>query len=184
MTAPRGIATAAVLLAGLAMVSGCKGEDAPDSPGPQTSSAPSSAPSLSALPAGEVALDFPVDEAKVKQCEIFSGRANLPADKTIIIGVRNRDNGNPERYFEAIQDWEYPKDLDTWKGAQWFGSQDSAAGQSFRVEVLIVDLELARQMTKRSKEEGWHSPDNPRGAQVAAHIDLHRVKGKGPAECS
>jgi hypothetical protein len=173
--------TAAVLLAGLAAASGCDGQAGAESAAP----APTSSPAPPAgLATGEVILDFPVDEAKVKRCEIFRGRANLPADKTIVIGVRNRDNGNSERYFEAVTDWEYPEDLDTWTGAQWFGSLDSAAGQSFRVEVLVIDLALAEQLSRRAKQEGWHSPENPPAARVAAHIDLHRVKGKGPAECS
>ncbi|WP_433830811.1 hypothetical protein ACQP2E_11840 [Actinoplanes sp. CA-015351] len=141
-------------------------------------------PSTGQLPEGAVELDSPKDEAEVKRCEIFKGRANLPDDKTIIIGVRNKDNHNPERYFEAVTDWEYPEDLDSWTGMQWFGDADSAVGQSFRVEVLIVDLELARSMNRQAKEKGWHSPENPDGAEVAAHIDLDRVKGAGPKECS
>lgn len=182
MTGYREIA-GVLLLAGVAAVSGCGQQTTPQ---PQQTAAPAPAPSqtTATLGSGEVALDFPADEAQVKQCEIFRGRADLPAGKTIVLGVRNEDNGSPERYFATVTDWEYPKDLGTWTGAQWFGSKDTAAGQRFRVEVLVVDLALATQMTKKSKADGWHSPDNPTGATVAAHIDLHRVKGKGPAECS
>jgi len=171
---------AALLLAGLTVTTaGCGPDDKEAEPAPPTAS---SAPA--ALKTGEVVLDFPVDEADVRRCEILRGRANLPAGKTLVLGVRNKDNGNPERYFQVVEDWEYPADLKDWKGAQWFGDADSSAGQGFRVEVLVVDLALTRKLAEAAKTEGFHSPDNPRGATVAAHIDLHRVKGKGPDECS
>lgn len=178
-----------VALAGLAVIAAGCGGNTPDDEAQPTATAP---PPVSTAPAspppgelamGEVVLDFPADETDVKQCGVFTGRANLPADKTIVLGVRNKDNGNPERYFETVVDWEYPEDLKTWKGIQWFGDKDSAAGQSFRVEVLVVDLALTRAKAKAAKKDGWHGADNPPGAEVAEHIDLKRVKGRGPAEC-
>jgi hypothetical protein len=172
-----------VALAGLALIAtGCGGNKTGDT----ATATPVSSTPVSSTPAelgqGEVVLDSPADESDVRQCGVFTGRADLPADKTIVLGVRNRDNGSPERYFEMVDDWEYPEDLKTWKGIQWFGDKDSAAGQSFRVEVLIVDLALVREKAK-AKKDGWHGVDNPPGAEVAEHIDLHRVKGRGPAEC-
>jgi predicted small lipoprotein YifL len=175
--------SAAVLLLTTAALTGC-GDSGPADTQVPVATPQQTTTSAAPLRAGTVVLESPADEADVKQCEIFRGRADLPADKTIIIGVRNKDNGSPERYFEAVTDWEYPEDLDTWSGAQWFGDKDSSAGQSFRVEVLIIDLKLAKKLSDQAKEKGWHSPDNPAGAQVAAHIDLHRVKGAGPADCS
>jgi hypothetical protein len=177
-----------VALTGLALIAtGCAGNNTDDTAQPTATATPVSPAPVSSGPTelapGEVVLDSPADESDVKQCGIFTGRANLPADKTIVLGVRNKDNGSSERYFETVDDWEYPEDLKAWKGIQWFGDKDSAAGQSFRVEVLIADLALVREKAKAAKKDGWHGVDNPPGAKVAEHIDLHRVKGRGPAEC-
>lgn len=155
---------------------GADGDASPVVPPPASSA-------VAELRPGTVVLDSPADEADVQQCAVFTGRADLPAGKTIVLGVRNKDNGSSERYFETVADWEYPADLDTWTGIQWFGDKDSAAGQGFRVEVLIVDLALAQESVKAAKKQGWHGPDNPPGSEVAAHVDVRRVKGKGPAEC-
>ena len=182
---------AALALAGLALaVTGCGPAAGPDdgagpaAPASTSTPTPSPAPSRSSgLPLGKVVLDSPDERTDVKQCGIFTGRANLPDDKTIVLGVRNTDNGSPERYFEAVDHWEYPSDLQNWKAIQWFGDKDSSAGQHFRVEVLVVDLALATKKMAAAKTEGWHGAANPPGAKVAAHRDLHRVKGKGPAEC-
>ncbi|SDS87021.1 hypothetical protein [Actinoplanes derwentensis] len=174
---------AVLLLAGVAGLAACDEPEQKQIPAPATPVVTSTAAPVE-LKAGEVVLDFPADEADVKRCEIFRGRAALPADKTILIGVRNKDNGNPERYFGLVTDWEYPKDLATWTGPQWFGDKDSAAGQSFRVEILIIDLKLATKLNKETKVDGWHSRENPQGTTVAAHVDLNRVKGSGPADCS
>jgi hypothetical protein len=141
-------------------------------------------PSTRALALGEATLDQPVDNADVKQCARLSGRANLPAEQTLIIGVRNIDNGSPERYFGTVDNWEYPEDLKTWAGFQWFGSNDSSVGQKYRVELLTMSVDEAKKANRLSKTKGWHSPDNPPGTKVQAHITLKRVAGPGPAECS
>jgi hypothetical protein len=169
----------AVLLAALA-VTGCGPDD--DTPSPPASTPAATAASAPAE--GAATLAFPVDDAQVRQCEIFRGTSRLPDDKTIILGVRNVDNGSPERYFQAVEDWEYPGDLVEWSGAQWFGSGDSSVGQRFRAEVLVVDLAQTKKAVRDADNKGWHSPDNPEGALVAAHITLKRVAGPGPADCA
>ncbi|MFI5842681.1 hypothetical protein ACIA8K_23525 [Catenuloplanes sp. NPDC051500] len=170
---------AATLLAVLA-VTGCGAAD--DTPAPPVSAPPAS---TAASPTeGEATLTFPVDDAQVRQCEIFRGTSRLPENKTLILGVRNVDNGSPERYFQAVEDWEYPDDLVEWSGAQWFGSGDSSVGQRFRAEVLVVDLAQTKKAIHEADNKGWHSPDNPEGAIVAAHITLKRVAGPGPADCA
>ena len=173
-------------LAGLALLiaaTGCSGDGGgtPEQAADPTTAASSAPP---ALPPGTAKLLTPADAAPVKECGVFTGEANLPADKTLILGVRNTDNGNAERYFQAVQDWEYPADLTTWTGTQYFGSKDSSVGQHFRVELLIINLAQATKAQRAAKKEGWHSPDNPPGTPVAAHLELVRVAGPGPAECS
>jgi hypothetical protein len=167
------------LLAALA-VTGCGADD--DAPVTPTSGPP--AATASSVADGEATLTFPVDDAQVRQCEIFRGTSRLAEDKTLILGVRNVDNGSPERYFQAVEDWEYPGDLVEWSGAQWFGSGDSSVGQRFRAEVLVVDLAQTTKAVREADNKGWHSPDNPEGAIVAAHITLTRVAGPGPADCA
>jgi hypothetical protein len=167
---------AAVLLTVLVAVPACGSDDEKTPP-------TTPAPSVSTPPVGHATLDFPLDQADVKQCEIFTGKANLPAGRTLILGVRNLDNNDPNRYFQAVTGWEYPADLHDWKGAQWFGSKDDAAGQHFGVEVLLIDLPQAQKFLG-DKSKAWYSPQNPPGTEVAAHITVKRVKGKGPAACS
>ncbi|GAB7044525.1 MULTISPECIES: hypothetical protein [Catenuloplanes] len=141
-------------------------------------------PVASPVPEIGAQLIHPVDDGEVHQCEVFRGTARLPEDKTLVLGVRNVDNGSPERYFEVVDDWEYPGDLAEWSGSQWFGSGDSSVGQRFRAEVLIMDLAEVRTAVRAAAEKGWHAPDNPAGATVAAHITLKRVPGRGPSECA
>jgi len=178
MTLRRTGIAATLLLVAIALTA-CSDDGAVD---PPPVAVPSSAPPRTAL--GQATLTFPAGDGDVSQCEIFKGTANLPPDKTLILGVRNVDNGSPERYFEAVENWEYPEDLTDWQGMQWFGSKDSSVDQRFRVEVLIVDLEQTQKAVRAAKNKGWHSVENPAGARVAEHLTLKRVAGPGPAECS
>jgi hypothetical protein len=130
-----------------------------------------------------VTLSEPQDGAQVHQCEVFQGTAQLPPTRTIVLGMRNLDNHDPTRYFEMVDNWEYPKDLKDWKGYQWFGSKNSSVGQRYRVEVLTVDLAEAKQKTGTAKTS-WTGTDNPITSEVAAHITVKRVAGAGPKECS
>lgn len=129
-------------------------------------------------------LDAPIDNATVRQCEVFTGTATLPATKTLLLGMRNLDNKDSQRYFGVVDNWEYPRDLGNWHGYVWFGSGNSSVGQRYRVELLIVDYATAEAGAKKAKDVGWHSDKNPEGAIVAGHITVKRVAGPGPAECS
>jgi len=150
----------------------------------------SSTPSVATSPgtpvptSATVTLEAPRDGAPVRRCEVFRGRAVLPPTRTIVLGMRNLDNHDPTRYFEMIDDWEYPKDVQDWKGFQWFGSGDSSVGQRFRVEVLVVDLDEVKRANAGGATTGWHGAENPRSAEVVAHVTLKRVAGAGPQECS
>lgn len=186
---PRHIRIAAAILLVVIAVPACNGSSATGTGSPTAgagSSAASTSPSASpsGLPAGAVVLDFPANQAQARQCEIFKGRSNLAADKTLVLGLRNMDNNDPQRYFEAVSDWEYPDSIANWSGPQWFGSGDTSVGQRFRVEVLVLARGQVAQFLTASKRNGWHSADNPPGATVGAHVTLHRVKGPGPQECS
>lgn len=171
-------AAAATLLTALTLTA-CA---APGTTAAPTTTATTTAPE--AAPEFDVRLIHPVDDAEVHQCERFRGTARLPDDKTLVLGVRNVNHRSPERYFEVVDDWEYPGDLAEWTGSQWFGAGDSSVGQRFRAEVLIMDLAAVRKAVRAADEKGWHAPDNPEGAVVAAHITLKRVPGPGPAECT
>jgi eukaryotic-like serine/threonine-protein kinase len=174
-----GVRFAALLLTVLAAAPAC-GDDTKPAPAPTGAATSPSAP---ALALGHATMDTPADGSEVKQCAVFTGKANLPADKTLILGVHNLDNNDPNRYFQPVAEWEYPTDLHNWKGAQWFGSRDDAAGQHFRIELLLIDLKQAQKFLG-NKAKSWDLPQNPLGSEVAAHMTVKRVKGKGPAECS
>lgn len=136
----------------------------------------------SAAPAAR--LELPIDGSDVHQCAVFTGTAELPGDKTLILSMRNLDNHDPNHYFSAVQNYEYPAELEDWTGHQWFGSLDSSVGQRYRVELLIVDLTLVQAALTTAPKDGWAAPQNPPGSTVAAHITLTRVAGPGPATCS
>lgn len=135
-------------------------------------------------PSPTARLDLPIDGSDVRQCAVFTGTANLPGNKTLILSMRNLDNHDDTRYFSAVRNYEYPEELDTWTGHQWFGSADSSVGQQYRVELLILDLSLVQAALAAAPKEGWAAPQNPPGSAVAAHITLVRVAGPGPGECS
>lgn len=135
-------------------------------------------------PAPTARLELPIDGSDVRQCAVLTGTAKLPGDKTLILSMRNLDNHDDTRYFSAVQNYEYPEELDTWTGHQWFGSADSSVGQRYRVELLIVDLSLVQAALAAAPKDGWAAPQNPPGSSVAAHITLVRVPGPGPGECS
>jgi hypothetical protein len=129
-------------------------------------------------------LELPIDGSDVRQCAVFTGTADLPGDKTLILSMRNLDNHDRTHYFSAVQNYEYPEELDTWTGHQWFGSGDSSVGQRYRVELLIVDLTLVQAALAAAPKNGWAAPQNPPGSTVAAHITLVREAGPGPGACS
>jgi hypothetical protein len=134
--------------------------------------------------ASEVVLAFPADGDQVRQCEILSGRSSVAPDQTIVVGVRNLDNNDSQRYFEAVTGWEYPDSLASWSGKQWFGSGNTAVGQEFRIEVLVMKRDDVQKALKQAKKDGWHQDTNPPNAQIGAHTTVKRVKGPGPAECT
>jgi serine/threonine-protein kinase len=140
------------------------------------------APTNRATPAAT--LELPIDGSSVHQCAVFTGTADLPADKTLVLSMRNLDNHDPAHYFSAVRDYDYPDELRAWTGYQWFGSRDSSVGQRYRVELLIVDLTLVQAALASAPKDGWSAPENPPGSIVAAHITLTRVAGPGPAVCS
>jgi serine/threonine-protein kinase len=144
-------------------------------PSPVTSTAPAEP---------EARLVAPADGSSVHQCAIFTGTAHLPTGKTLVLSMRNLDNFDPNHYFEAVKDYDYPGELGAWTGYQWFGSGDSSVGQHYRVELLIVDLSLVKTALAKSKKDGWFAPNDLEGSVLVAHITVTRVAGPGPVECT
>jgi hypothetical protein len=125
----------------------------------------------------------PVDGSTVRQCEVLAGIAiDLAPSTTLVLGVRNLSNGDVIRYFEPVDYWQDPSPLWHWSGHQRFGSVSGSVGQQFRVEVLMVDLSVARSHGRGVSR--WADSVNPSGSTVVAELNLWRVAGAGSAECS
>jgi hypothetical protein len=126
----------------------------------------------------------PVDGSAVQQCAVFTGTARLPKDSTLVLGMQNLDNGDPNHYFNAVNDYDDADALPGWTGYQWFGGQNTSVGQRYRVELLIVDLASVQTALASAKQVGWHATQDPAQSVLAAHLTVHRVAGAGPAACS
>jgi hypothetical protein len=83
----------------------------------------------------------PSSGATVKDCSYFSGSSRLAAGQTLILAMRNLDNGDTNQYVEYVFGWDKPATLTSWRGAQYFSG---AAGQRYRIALMAVDLDAAR----------------------------------------
>jgi serine/threonine protein kinase len=81
-------------------------------------------------------ISSPASGAGVLNCAYFSGTAKLPAGRTLILAMRNLDNGDSTQYVEEVFGWDTPSRLTSWRGAQYFAT----VGQRYRVELMSVDL--------------------------------------------
>lgn len=144
------------------------------------SASPSTGPDTSTA-----TISAPKDGSTVSQCAVFTGTAKLTPTRTLVLAMSNEDNGDPTQYLEPVRNWQVPAQLTAWKGAQYFGSGDSSVGQTYAVELLIVDLAVAQQADKAGKASGasWTTTTPLPGARTAARVELKRVAGQGPTAC-
>jgi hypothetical protein len=130
----------------------------PAPPAASNTTTPHSSGSL----ATPVTLTSPVDGSNVQRCAVFTGTSHLQHDETIVLGMKNLNNGDREHYYELIHDWEYAAQKSTWKGYQWFGSDVNLSRQKYRVDVLIVTTDVVTTALALSKKKNtsWH-PKTP-----------------------
>ena len=143
------------------------------------STSPSKPRSLPASgPASAIALSSPTNGSQVKDCQVFTGTSQLAAGKTVLLSVENLSDPTKTLYLAPVHDWQTPDVLGHWIGVQYFGSDDSSVGQSFHVDVVVLDLTQVRQaMSLPSNHPTWSAATIPSGAQVIKEITVTRIAG-------
>jgi serine/threonine-protein kinase len=95
-------------------------------------------------PVGAIAT--PADQASTPQCSYLSGTATLPPGTTLILANQNISGTDTTQYVEFVFRWRTPATHWSWRGAQYFGSGDSSVGQSYRIQLMAVDLAEAHRL--------------------------------------
>lgn len=123
----------------------------------------------------------PADGSEVKNCALLSGTSTVPDSATLVLAMRNLDNGDPTRYVEFVYGWDDPALLPRWEGAQFFGSRDYSVDQRYAVELIVVGAELAR----AARNSGNDTVVNDLADQgVVLHtIRFTRIAGQEPGGC-
>ncbi|RSN15484.1 hypothetical protein DMB42_01145 [Nonomuraea sp. WAC 01424] len=122
----------------------------------------------------------PADRADVKHCSYFSGTAALRPGTTLILAMRNLDNGDPTKYIQFVFGYEKPAGLSTWRGAQFFGGPRTGMGQHYRVELMAVDLASARRVHDSGSEV---DESLVKSGTSLAGVRVRRISGLGPNGC-
>ncbi|MFC7529808.1 serine/threonine protein kinase [Actinoplanes sp. GCM10030250] len=127
----------------------------PAAPGPVTTSTPPAkqarpGTTVTALPTLKTAntvapittssgtISSPAANSRVVNCSYFSGTARLAAGETLILAMRNLDNGDSNEYVETVFGYPEPENLGSWRGHQFFGGEP---GQAYQVTLIAVDLD-------------------------------------------
>ena len=110
-------------------------------PGPKPQKTGRTVTTQQPLVASSGSFSAPDDDADVLDCAYFSGTARLAKGETLILAMRNLDNGDPGRYVEYVFNWDEPATLSSWRGAQYFGGEP---GQHYRIDLMAVDLDDTR----------------------------------------
>jgi hypothetical protein len=129
-------------------------------------------------PVSAITLSSPADGSQVKDCQVFTGTSQLAAGKTILLSVENLSDPTKTLYLAPVHDWQTPDVLGHWVGVQYVGSDDSSVGQSFTVDVVVLDLTQVQQaMSLPSNHPTWSAAALPPGAQVIKEITVTRIAG-------
>jgi len=121
----------------------------------------------------------------VRQCETFTGTAQLPQDRTLVLSMRNITDGEAEFNFEPILRWEIPATDGTWQGPQFFGSGSASVDKFYEIRVFAVQRDVVRDQEAAAAAAGhdWRTATLPPGGQELARLTLVRIAGDGPPGC-
>ena len=185
--------SALVLLMGLASLIGSgylalngsrSGTTGVTQPTPATQSSDTSAAPSQPEHTGDVALTTPAYGSKVGACGVFSGTSDLPTGKTLVLAARNLSDLTKTSYLEPVNNWTKPPEISKWTGYQYFGSGNSSVGQTYEVDVLIMNTATVRAALAQPKNNpAWAVKSLPSGTNVKATLRVVRKKGLGPAVC-
>jgi hypothetical protein len=141
-------------------------------------------PTESSSPTGAVTLSAPSAGKTVQGCGVFTGTSSLPADETVVVGVRNLSDPKHISYLQPVNNWDKPGDLAHWTGFQYFGSGDSSIGQTYVVSVLVVPSGTVKKaLADPANKVAWGVTSLPGGTTVKQTLRLTRVPGAGPEVC-
>jgi hypothetical protein len=108
----------------------------------------------------------------------MSGTATLPDGTTLLLAMKNLENGDLHRYVTLIFGFDSPQRQWSWRGVQYFGSTDESAGQDFQVELMAVDLARARAAVSQAQQDALVS-----GGTVLDTVHVTRIPGGSPDDC-
>lgn len=155
----------------------------------QPPTSPSHGPSISqspaTVPAAEaVTIDHPDFGTTVGECAVFSGRASLPQDDTLVLSVLNTSDPAKVLYLQPVNDWDKPAQLSHWTGYQYFGSRDSSVGQTYEVSAVIMKVRTVNTaLGNPANRPIWHVKTLPQDSAVKQTLRVIRAHGSGPAVC-
>lgn len=79
-------------------------------------------------------ISTPASGEDVKNCAYFSGTSRLASGRTLILAMRNLDNGDSSKCVETVFGWDKPEQLASWQGSVpkgdtvWLGYQNERGG--------------------------------------------------------
>lgn len=148
------------------------------------------ASSAAAVPASNsVSIDSPASGTSVQHCDVFTGRASLPASYTLVLVMEDLSNRDKMLYLQPVHDWQHPAKLSRWTGFQYFGTDDLSVGEKYTVQAVMVPIAtVAAAMANPAygpvSNHNWHAAVLPQGSVTGPTVSLTRVKGTGPAACN
>jgi hypothetical protein len=141
-----------------------------------------------ASPGSLVVINAPADGSDVRKCEVIEGTASLPPGTTLVLATRDlsaktADDGAPR--LSPVDGWKKPSSLNVWQADQDFGaasdsaSADPDAPRRFRVEALVVDLDVLKGLMADARAAGddWRRESLPDSTVAGASITMNRVPG-------
>ncbi len=121
---------------------------------------------------------------EVPKCWVFQGTAEVFSGNTVVLAVKNLSNDDPNTYFRVVTNWPSGSTgIGPWSEVQFFGSDDSSVGQSYKLTLYIMSkqavlIELTRHGDGPT-QPAWAHPAPPAGSEVAAVLGLSRIPGDG-----
>jgi cytoskeletal protein RodZ len=166
-----------------ASASSVSSASAPSS-GAASEPAPSPTSSTASPPASKsdelVSVTSPKTGGQIEQCQVFTGTSTLTQGETIVLSVSNVSDPTKTLYLAPVHNWQAPGALAHWSGTQYFGSGDSSVGQTFHVDVVIMEVSQVKQaLAFPSNVPTWATAALPSGSILKSELTFHRVSGAG-----
>jgi hypothetical protein len=148
--------------------------------GVSPSTQPADSQNTTAGPTEIVSVTSPESGTAVGGCSIFKGTSSLRAGRTLVLAERNLSDPMRILYLEAVTDYDTPAALKDWSGEVFFGSGDSSVGQTYEVQVIIIDVSVVRAaLAIPANNPSWHTTSLPQSSIIENVLRVKRIKGPG-----